>query len=237
MPIRIEDPFYDPTPRMQEDVNPFVGRLKQGILDGSLPAFFGPSLRDRKGTWQTHFEKQSLPAGSPVVVEIGSHKGDVLSSMASRHSDVGFVGMDITFKRVVTLADKAIASSLPNIVSILCNAKAMDQIFAQGELDGIVIFFPDPWIKKKRQQKNRLINQEFLEKIHSLLKPKGFLWFKTDHKPYFDDVCVSADRMFQTAETSSDSLWQDTYTSTFENKFLSQGLPTYEKVWMKPECE
>ena len=44
---------------------------------------------------------------SSLIVEIGSHMGDVMCEMANNHPDKAFVGLDITFKRVVTLAEKA----------------------------------------------------------------------------------------------------------------------------------
>ncbi len=234
MPIRIQDPFHDPTTNLREEVNPFVKKLKQGSADGSLPILYGPYLQNVKGGWKQKFAEKSPSHPRALVLEIGSHKGDVLSSMASQHPQTGFIGMDITFKRVVSLAEKAVNDSLPNIISVLCNAQAISQIFGPGELDGVIIFFPDPWANKKRQQKNRLLNQEFLQNLHKVLKPGGSLWFKTDHRPYFEEVSQIADQVL-TANYQAKGLFSEVYISHFEKQFKERGLPTYEAYWSKQQ--
>ena len=40
MPIRIEDPFLDPTANLSEGVNPFVTKLKEALLT-KLPVLYG----------------------------------------------------------------------------------------------------------------------------------------------------------------------------------------------------
>ena len=55
--------------------------------------------------------------------------------------------------------------------------------------------FPRPLGKKKRQVKNRLLNKEFLISLSKVLKKDAFFWFKTDHKPYFDQVVEAAEAL------------------------------------------
>ena len=100
--------------------------------------------------------------------------GDVMCEMATNHKDKAFVGLDITFKRVVTLAEKAVKKELPNIFSVLGNGGGFEHMFSEGEVDGLIIFFPDPWVRKKKQRKKRLINPSFLEQAVKVLKS---IWF------------------------------------------------------------
>ena len=152
MPIRYSDPFRDPTDLPNREVNPFVTKMVEGAKNGTLPVLYGESLKGLAGNWRQHQgDKPEL------IVEIGCHKGDVLRDLAQDHQETLFVGLDITFKRVVETARKAEKAGLDNLRSVLANAQGLDLLFGEAELDGVIIFYPDPWTRKKRQLKNRLL--------------------------------------------------------------------------------
>ena len=56
-------------------------------------------------------------------------------------------------------------------------------MLAESSLDGIHIFFPDPW-HKKRHHKRRLIQPAFVELLASRLGPGGYLHLATDWEDY-----------------------------------------------------
>ena len=56
------------------------------------------------------------------------------------------------------------------------------------------IFFPDPWPKKKHQ-KRRLVNHQFLIDIVSHSNLKGQIYFGTDNQEYFNDVKFHAKKL------------------------------------------
>jgi tRNA (guanine-N7-)-methyltransferase len=231
MPIKNANPFHDPLENMRPEVNRYLTLLKDGLESGDLPLLYGPAMERLPGQWRQHFADQMGKTPDTLILEIGSHFGEVILKMASDHPDMAFVGMDITFKRVVKLAQKAQGLDPRNLLSVLCNAKALDQVFADGELDGIFIFFPDPWAQKKRQMKNRLVNLNFVQVLHRKLKPGGFFWFKTDCKPYYDAVCESFNDQLWETDVSRQGLPSEIYTSRFERLFREQGLPCHEFCW------
>ena len=153
MPIRIEDPFKDPTTNLKPDVNAFLDRMVEAQANGTLPLAYGPKLKDKVGQWKSELSAQMGKEPESLIVEIGSHMGDVMCEMAQNHPDKAFVGLDITFKRVVTLAEKAQKKELSNIFSVLGNGGGFEHMFSRGEADGLIIFFPDPWVRKKKQRK------------------------------------------------------------------------------------
>ena len=59
--------------------------------------------------------------------------------------------------------------------------------FPKKFLDLVIILFPDPW-PKKRHQKRRLVNIDFLKKIFKILKKNGKFIFSTDNISYFENV-------------------------------------------------
>jgi tRNA (guanine-N7-)-methyltransferase len=58
--------------------------------------------------------------------------------------------------------------------------------------DGIHIFFPDPW-PKKRHHKRRLIRPGITELLRERLVPGGYLYVTTDWKGYAEQILAVLD--------------------------------------------
>ena len=235
MPLRRYNPFEDINPRVSLDVNPYIREMVDATKSGMMAVSYGPYLQGLAGNWTKFiFERAGMDVKpTSLILEIGCHQGLVLRKMAQDFPRVGFLGMDITFKRVIKTIRGAQSDGSKNLGAIYCNAGSIDDIFADQEIDGVVIFFPDPWCKKEKQQKNRLITDEFAAKLFKIVKPSGFVWFKTDHKQYFED----ADSNFLSAgfEKNPAGCWlsQKPYESTFEKKFQLEGIPKNEAIYQK----
>lgn len=228
MPLRHHDPFQSKAAQLNPHVNPYVAVLTQQVHDGSLPIAYGEGLRGLAGHW-----REKLPY-KQLVCEIGVHKGMTIVEMARENPDIGFVGIDITYKRVVITAQRALKAGLKNVFLILANATALDQLFGPSELDGIVMFFPDPWVRKKSQAKNRLVNEAFCSKLATVLTPQGFFWFKTDYEPYFASTSlVLTENHFQLVPEADKFLLPRDYSSAFEKRFHADRLSTYGARWAK----
>lgn len=234
MPIRSHDPFADVIAKIDPTKNPFVGKLVDAQTSGDLAVAYGPTLRQFPGHWRNQFTSVDGDRSQmPLVVEIGCHSGHTLTDMAKAHPETLFVGIDITFKRVINTAERAKELGLKNVFSILANAGGLDGLFAANEVNGFVTFFPDPW-KKKKHAHNRLYAPKFCNAAWTILSPGGFLWLKTDQEPYFADACVhTADRGFH--ETAAlPVLGEEDYSSSFMRRFQLKGLPWYGRKWIKP---
>ena len=197
---------------------------------------FGSLLRDMPGAWREKIQSfhKTETAPQKLILEIGCHKGLTLSTMARALPDTGFVGMDITFKRIVTTAQRVNQLELKNTFCVMANAQGIEKLFAPGELDAVVIFFPDPWIKKVRQAKNRLVNGPFAAALAKVLAPGGMIWFKSDQEAYFQEASqVFAEQGFHPTTIESSPLIKQDFTSAFELRFGSQGLPTHGGMWLK----
>ncbi len=232
MPLRWSaDPLKDPTGPKRGFVNPFIDALRQGFATGNLPVLYGPAVAAHKGRWRDLLPPSAASSSARLIVEIGAHKGIVLSALATDHPQDLILGVDITFKRVVTSAKRAVALGLRNVHSIMANARAIREVFADDEVDGLVIFFPDPW-PKQRHSKNRLLSEEFCRNALAVLKPGGFLWLKTDQASYFEMACQNMD-LAGFVPVDDHPIQERTYTSAFEQRFAAQGLATYGRMWQK----
>lgn len=236
MPIRTNNPFENLLEKIDPSKNVFVQKLVDAQNSGSLPVAFGPTLKDFPGKWREKFTAmESVTANTPLVVEIGCHYGNTLVDLAQDHPDVLFVGIDITFKRVVSSAEKAKSLGLKNVLVILANASGLDELFTAGEATGFVTFFPDPW-KKKKQARNRLYAPPFCNAAWRILSDGGFLWLKTDQEPYFREACShTADAGFRATEVLPLFGTKD-YSSAFMRRYELQKLPWFGRKWVKAQA-
>ncbi|MFN5063351.1 MAG: tRNA (guanosine(46)-N7)-methyltransferase TrmB, partial [Pseudomonadota bacterium] len=119
-----------------------------------------------------------------VYVEIGSGSGLHIIELAKQNPGILCVGLEIRFKRAFKTGEKAEKLGLSNVLIIRSDARCIGEIFKPGEVAAFFVNYPDPW-DKRRWKKNRILNQEMLTTMHSLLAQEGFLRYKTDHHEYF----------------------------------------------------
>jgi len=128
--------------------------------------------------WNTH----------DIVLEIGTWMWNFFWKLVREQPNNNFIGMEIRYKRLFQSAEKARKSWNANFVMLKDFAQNIDKIFVEGEISQTYVFFPDPWANKERQRKNRLLQETFLNNLYQITKPWGKLFFKTDHKEYFDST-------------------------------------------------
>ena len=139
--------------------------------------------------------------------------------------------MDITFKRVVTTAKKLQRCGQTNAWAILGNAEQAENIFSPGELDGVVVFFPDPWKKKRSQLNRQLFSQKFCFTLSNLIRENGFLWIKTDDSSYFFKIRGFLERAaFRIVPDYPFSL---DYSTCFQRNFARNQIGYEQGVWRK----
>ncbi|MEM8844986.1 MAG: tRNA (guanosine(46)-N7)-methyltransferase TrmB, partial [Pseudomonadota bacterium] len=107
----------------------------------------------------------------PLVFDIGFGNGESLISIAQQRSDLNFVGIEVYRPGIGMVLRKIEELDLNNIRII--NADVMNVLskINDDSLLGVLIWFPDPW-PKKRHQKRRLIQKEFLLEIIRVLQSR-----------------------------------------------------------------
>ncbi len=107
----------------------------------------------------------------------------------------------------------------------------IQELFAEGEIDHLMIHFPDPWTSP-RKPKNRVMRREMLEKFFVLQRPNSVLEFKTDSLEYFEWALEEVKESRYTVEFVTFDLHQSemkdrNFVTTFEQIFLNKGQPIY----------
>ncbi|MDX1837699.1 tRNA (guanosine(46)-N7)-methyltransferase TrmB [Legionella taurinensis] len=156
-------------------------RQQQG-LEHYLPAYELP-LDGDMWDWQTLFNREA-----ETVVEIGFGMGASLLTMALRHPEINFVGIEVHRAGLGSLAADLHEQGLTNVRLVALDAvEIVKTRIAEASLAGIQLFFPDPW-PKKRHHKRRLIQPAFVSLLAGKLKKGGFLHCATDWQDYADHM-------------------------------------------------
>jgi len=125
-----------------------------------------------------------FPASEKVIMEIGFGMGEATAIIAKNHPNNGYIAVDVHPPGIGKLLARIVENDLTNLKVIEEDVHVVLQhMIADESLDGIHLFFPDPWPKKKHN-KRRIVNQDFLALIHPKIKKGGFIHIATDWVPY-----------------------------------------------------
>ncbi len=121
---------------------------------------------------------------APRILEIGSGMGETTVEIARQHPEKDFIAIEVHTPGIGSLLSQIEKHELTNLRIIPHDAKlVLQQMFTSKSLDGIHIFFPDPW-PKARHHKRRLIQPDFISLLCDRLKPGGYLHIATDWEDY-----------------------------------------------------
>ncbi|HZF17108.1 MAG TPA: tRNA (guanosine(46)-N7)-methyltransferase TrmB [Steroidobacteraceae bacterium] len=121
---------------------------------------------------------------APRVIEIGFGHGENLLALAAKAPEQDFLGIEVHRPGVGKLLLEAAALGLGNLRVISRDAvEVLNEQLADACCDELLIFFPDPW-PKKRHHKRRLVQAAFCELAARKLRPGGVLRLATDWQDY-----------------------------------------------------
>ena len=124
----------------------------------------------------------------PVILEIGFGMGEATAHIAALMPEKNFLCCEVHQPGVGALLRRIKEQGLHNIRIVVHDAvEVIDQMLPLQSLDGVHIFFPDPW-HKKRHNKRRLIQAALVTKLAACLKIGGYIHCATDWQPYAEQM-------------------------------------------------
>lgn len=128
--------------------------------------------------------KRIFGRDGPMILEIGFGMGETTAEIAQQNPQWNILGLEVYRPGVGALLSKIEQRGLTNIRVIEHDAvEVLAHMVPDDYLDGVHIYFPDPW-PKKRHHKRRLIQSPFLSQLVQKLKPGGYLHMATDWPDY-----------------------------------------------------
>jgi tRNA (guanine-N7-)-methyltransferase len=120
----------------------------------------------------------------PVVMEIGYGMGEATWQIAKGNPAINYLGVEVHMPGVGKLMSRLDEFSITNVKLIERDVfEVFHYMIADEALDGVHLYFPDPW-PKKRHFKRRIVNQRFISEVATKLKPGGYIHIATDWVPY-----------------------------------------------------
>jgi len=121
-------------------------------------------------------------------LEIGFGVGEVIGSLAENNPDNDYLGIEVHRAGIGRLLLRADQAALRNL-RIVCHdaVEVLRTGIANASFDEVLVFFPDPW-HKKRHHKRRLIDAEFIATLAAKLRPDGVLRLATDWEEYAEQM-------------------------------------------------
>jgi tRNA (guanine-N7-)-methyltransferase len=123
-----------------------------------------------------------------LVLEIGFGNGEQVAFAAANEAERDFLAIEVHGPGVGRLLNALAAERLDNVRIYQHDAvEVLRDEIADGALAEVRIYFPDPWHKKKHN-KRRLVNPEFVNLLCDKLRPGGRLHLATDWEPYAEQM-------------------------------------------------
>lgn len=203
------------------------GRLTHGqqrALDELMPVFgvpYAPALIDLNALFGRD--------ASLKVLEIGFGMGDSTAKIAQTQPERDFLGVEVHAPGVGSLLKQIGELELKNLRIVQHDAvEVLKHMIPDASLDGVHIFFPDPW-HKKRHHKRRLIQAEFVKLLCSKLKAGAYLHVATDWQEYAEWVLDVLQQEPLLENTAQDYAPKPDYRPL--TKFENRGIKLGHGVW------
>jgi tRNA (guanine-N7-)-methyltransferase len=172
---------------------------------------------------------QAFGRTAPKILEIGFGMGEPTAQIALAHPQNDYLALEVHPPGVGSLLKQIDAQDIQNIRIIQHDAvEVLRDMIADASLDGVHIFFPDPW-HKARHNKRRLIQPPFIAALVQKIKPGGYIHVATDWQEYAEQVLavLSAEPLLQ--NTAPDYAEKPAYRPL--TKFEQRGLKLGHGVW------
>ena len=183
-----------------------------------------------------HFSGDLLDLGEifqnslPVTVEIGFGMGSSLIDMAHKDSTTNFLGIEVHKPGIGKVLKDIEIRRIKNLKLICHDAvEVFNNALENKTLDRVLVFFPDPW-PKKRHAKRRIIQPKFVANISDKLKSNGCLHLATDWSPYAEHMIEVLNKIPSLSNAIAPKVfWENPLRP--ETKFERRGKLLGNEIW------
>ncbi len=165
-----------------------------------------------------------------IWMDLGCGKGEFLAGLTGIYPDVFFIGVEVR-KRV---AEKYFPKHkhLSNLVLLHGNVNLSIPSMMNGhKVQKVFIHFPDPYSRKDRYKKRRMVNEAFVQGLCEILTTGGTVSVKTDDQSLFEDMDVLLSSRLDPAPALVKSSAEATVLTEWEQECIKKSMPVYSKEY------
>jgi tRNA (guanine-N7-)-methyltransferase len=164
-------------------------------------------------------------------LEIGFGAGEVIGALAEANPHIDYLGVEVHRPGVGRLLLRAGQARLTNL-RVICHdaVEVLKDAIADGSFDEILVFFPDPW-HKKRHHKRRLIEADFVARAGCKLRIGGVLRLATDWQDYAQQMLRVCNASAQLESLSPDGTFVPRPDFRPLTRFETRGVRLGHGVW------
>ncbi len=193
---------------------------------------FGIEYKESTIDWAVEFGREA-----PLWIEIGFGNGIQTAHMAKMYPEINFLGIEIHMPGVGHLLNQILEHQLQNLRIIRHDAvEVLQNCVFDGQAERILLFFPDPWPKKKHH-KRRIVQTEFTKLVIQKLKTGGHFHMATDWEEYALHMLetIGAEKGFINQSPENDYITPPAYrlTTKFENRGIKRGHGVWDLLFQK----
>lgn len=178
------------------------------------------------GQWRTQL---GVAPTAPLLLELACGKADFSIGWAQQRPDAAVIATDIKPNRLFDGAKRAQQLGINNLWFLREDILLLPNLFAPAEVDEIWITFPDPF-PKARHARRRLTAPYYWQQYARVLKPTGWLHFKTDEPGLFRYSLQTLHQLGIQVDAQTDDLYASAYADTIT------GIETaYERLFRAAE--
>ncbi len=211
---------------------------QQKAIDELGPKFLVPYQADPLD-WATIFPSDRV--SSPRILEIGFGMGETTAYIALKRPNDNFLAIEVHEPGVGALLKRIGEEQIENLRLVRHDAvEVVENMLLPESLDGVHIYFPDPW-HKKRHNKRRLIQSPFVALLASRIKSGGYIHLATDWQEYAEQMLqvLSDESSFINTSTEEETLEDGRVVAGYAQrpdyrpvtKFENRGLKLGHGVW------
>ena len=206
-----------------------VSNAQQRAHDTLLPRFgipYSPQILDLDAVFGRR---------APHVLEIGFGMGETTAAIAAQHPDIDYLGIEVHTPGVGSLLKLIGENSLSNVRIIQHDAvEVLCHMIPHDSFDGVHVFFPDPW-PKKRHHKRRLLQPGLVALLVERMKRGAYLHAATDWENYAEYTLEVLKGNPQLENTARDYAPRPAYRpqTKFETRGLNLGHTVHDIIFRK----
>ncbi|VEU80760.1 tRNA (guanosine(46)-N7)-methyltransferase TrmB [Haploplasma axanthum] len=165
----------------------------------------------------TDIKEISFDNNKDVYLEIGSGKGNFITTLAKDNPDNLYIAIEKNISVCYRIVEKRDLYDLSNLIIILGDSEDILEYFTDNTVKKIYLNFSDPW-PKARHHKRRLTYPTYLNNYKKILKNDGEIQFRTDHIDLFNDSVEYLNSFFEEVEIDRNHVINQYFTEYEEKK-------------------